>query len=167
MSRYRARSKYNIYKVPKKSSMGCVLYFMFLPVWLPLVLLFLCFTNPYILLGLLIVGFIVIAGPLVLYFLIFLIVILFFVLLIHKLRKKPKDKISVSGQKNFHDVFYGELYAPKDPPSSNNKAPRRSQYSIERYAVECNAYLDHQDEMAQYEDVLNDNNTEQNTDPGK
>lgn len=42
----------------------------------------------------------------------------------------------------------------------------KKRQDLERFMIECNAYLDHQDEMEQYIDILNDNNTEQepNTD---
>ena len=90
MSRYRARSKYNIYKVPKSSNTGCILYFIFLPIWLPFALLFYCFTNPYLLLLLLVVGFIVLIGSFASYFIIYGVPILIIVLIFRKFHLMKK-----------------------------------------------------------------------------
>ena len=169
MSRYRARSKYNIYKVPKSSNTGCILYFIFLPIWLPFALLFYCFTNPYLLLLLLVVGFIVLIGSFASYFIIYGVPILIIVLIFRKfhLMKKITNLFRMDKEEMPEENLDEREEKPPESSPQKKYNSGRSYYSLERFAVECNAYLDHQDEMAQYEDVLNDNNAEQKPDPDK
>ena len=67
--------------------------------------------------------------------------------------EQPKPEIQEMSPSSVDDIGPAEIleeYTPDKFTSQNNSRTKMSSYEIERYAVMCNAYLEHEEEMEQY-----------------
>ncbi|MCH5192231.1 MAG: hypothetical protein J1F23_08725 [Oscillospiraceae bacterium] len=72
-----------------------------------------------------------------------------------KMQENAKKALSADSPKDKNEIEYLPYKHNVTLNNTNQQqpSPNMSDYDIERYAMMCNAYLDHQDEQEQYNDL--------------